>query len=151
MLPAWWSMHYILQNGSYLEYRLRFSSVRQVSNSICSTFLCPRKRIRGYLVFVLSVCDSLTLWQENFNLGRNFWTFRDRDFIFGMNTHYSTNEILSNSTKVNDHVTLTATFIQKTANFGLCCHQGVFVFHKHTRFNLRKYWDSSLGTTSQLI
>ena len=43
-------------------------------------FLCPQNGIWEYLVFVLSV----TLWQKNFNLGHNFGTVRDRDFIFGM-------------------------------------------------------------------
>ena len=46
------------------------------------TFLCPRNGIRGYLVFVLSVCHSVL--KKNFNFNHNFWTIRDRDFIFGM-------------------------------------------------------------------
>ena len=50
-------------------------------------FLCLRDGIRGHLVFVLSatvsVCDSVA---EKNNLGHNFWTVRDRGFIFGMHT-----------------------------------------------------------------
>ena len=38
MLPAWRSMHYILNCSSYLKYRLRVSGVRLVTNSICSRF-----------------------------------------------------------------------------------------------------------------
>ena len=43
-------------------------------------FLFPQSLILGHLVFVLSV----TLWQKKYNLGLNFCTLRDRDFIFGM-------------------------------------------------------------------
>ena len=45
-------------------------------------FLCPWNGIRGHLVFVLSV----TLLQNNFNLGHNFWTVRDGHSIFCMYT-----------------------------------------------------------------
>ena len=45
-------------------------------------FLCPRIEWSGHIVFVLSVCLSVV----NFNLRYNFWTVRDRDFIFGMHT-----------------------------------------------------------------
>ena len=86
-------------------------------------FVCPRNGIQGHLFFVLSV----TLWHKNFNLGHNFWTVRDRDFIFGMHT----NETLSNDSNINDLVsnvddlvTLTVTFILKIAYFGLCCCRG---------------------------
>ena len=41
-------------------------------------FYALRSNDRGHLVFVLSVV--------NFNLRYNFWTIRDRDFIFGMHT-----------------------------------------------------------------
>ena len=46
---------------------------------------------RGHIVFVLSVCLlfvclSVCLSVVNFNLRYNFWTVRDRDFIFGMHT-----------------------------------------------------------------
>ena len=41
---------------------------------------------REHIVFVLSVCLSLCLSVVNFNLRYNFWTVKDRDFIFGMHT-----------------------------------------------------------------
>ena len=40
--------------------------------------------IRGHLVFFLSVCHCNSMAQKTFDLGRNFWTVRDRDFILGM-------------------------------------------------------------------
>ena len=52
--------------------------------TICclQTFYAPGSNDRGHIVFVLSVCLSVV----NFNLRYNFWTVRDRDFIFGMHT-----------------------------------------------------------------
>ena len=58
----------------------------------------------------------MTLRQKNSNLGRNLNCMRYKLHICHA---YSTNEALSNVTKVNDLVTLT--FILKIANFGLCC------------------------------
>ena len=51
-------------------------------------FYAPRNGIWGHLVFVLSVCLSVcySVVKKNFNLGHNFWTVRDRDFIFGTHT-----------------------------------------------------------------
>ena len=68
----------------------------------------PGMEIGGMSV-CLSVCISV---ETNFNLGNNFWTVRDSDFIVIVTwLHiwhaYSTNETLSNDTKVNDLVTLT--------------------------------------------
>ena len=59
--------------------------------------------IGGILFFVLSVCL----------IRYNFWTVRDREFKHGMHTEYSTNDVLSNDSKVNDNVTLTGTFSLK--------------------------------------
>ena len=50
----------------------------------------------------------------NFNIGYKFKTLKDRYFIFYMYA-YSTNDYLSNDSKVNDLVTLTLTFTQKIA------------------------------------
>ena len=88
-------------------------------------FYAPRSNDRGHIVFVLfvclsvclsvclPVCLSVCLSVVNFNLRYNFWTVRDRDFIFGM--HTSTNNALSNDTKINDLVTLTLTLKLKIA------------------------------------
>ena len=49
----------------------------------------PGMEFWGHLIFVcpvLSVNLSVTLWQKNFNLGHNFWTVTNRDFIFGLYT-----------------------------------------------------------------
>ena len=69
----------------------------------------------------------------NFNLHYNFWTVKDRDFIFGMHTQYSTNDTLSNNTKVNELVTLTLTFVPKIAFYDFVAPGGI-VFHKHMYF-----------------
>ena len=54
------------------------------------TFYAPGSNDRGHIVFVLSVCLFVCLFVclsvVNFNLRYNFWTKRDRDFIFGMHT-----------------------------------------------------------------
>ena len=57
-------------------------------------FYAPGSNDRGHIVFVRSVCLSVCLFVclsvclsvVNFNLHYNFWTVRDRDFIFGMHT-----------------------------------------------------------------
>ena len=84
--------------------------------------LCPQNGIRGHLVFVLSVCDSVA---KNFNLGHNFWTIRDIDFIFGMHTQ------LMKPWAFKWHqgqwpCVLDCDLYTKNSHFGL--------FHKHTRF-----------------
>ena len=62
-------------------------------------FYAPGSNDWGHIVFVLSVCLSVV----NFNLRYNFWTVRDRDFIFGMHIPLmKLNDALSNGTKVND-------------------------------------------------
>ena len=58
------------------------------------SFYAPGSNDRGHIVFVLAVCLfvclsvrlSVCLSVVNFNLRYNFWTVRDRDFIFGMHT-----------------------------------------------------------------
>ena len=74
-------------------------------------FYAPGLNDRGILflscLFVyLSVCLSDSLSVVNFNLCYNFWTIRDRDFIFGMHTPLM---MPCHDTKVNDLVTLTLT------------------------------------------
>ena len=46
----------------------------------------PISKIRGYIVFGLSVCLTVCLFVrgKNFNIGHNFWTVSDRAFIFHM-------------------------------------------------------------------
>ena len=75
-------------------------------------FYAPGSNDRGHIFFVLSVCLSVCLSVVNFNLCYNFWTARD---IFHIWHAYSTNEALSNDTKVNDLVTLTLTLKLKIA------------------------------------
>ena len=80
-----------------------------------------RNGIRGHLIFVLSVCDSVA---KNFNLDHNFRTVRVRDFIFGMHTQLMKPFQMTPRSRL---VTLTVTFILhfvKIINFGLCCHRG---------------------------
>ena len=62
----------------------------QGSNSIFYTkyhlFLCPDMEFGD--IFFCPVCQSAYLSVEkNFYLGHNFWTVRERNFIFGMHTH----------------------------------------------------------------
>ena len=52
---------------------------------------------RGHIVFVLSVCLSVCLSFVNFNFHYNFWTIRDRYFIFGMHTLLMTTSQLTPS------------------------------------------------------
>ena len=49
------------------------------------TFLCPQIEWSGTYCFCC-VCLFVCLSVVNFNLCYNFWTVRDRDFIFGMHT-----------------------------------------------------------------
>ena len=62
-----------------------FSFVQSIENSeVCIIFI-PPDRVIGSICFVLSVCLYVCLLSTStFNI--NFWTERDRDFIFGMCT-----------------------------------------------------------------
>ena len=51
-------------------------------------FMSPDQMIRGILFLS---CLSVWLPVVNFNLCNNFWTVRDKDFIFGMHTLLSNN------------------------------------------------------------
>ena len=59
-------------------------------------FFMPLDQIIGDILFLscLFVCLSVCLSVVNFNIRYNFWTIGDKD--------YSTNNALSNDTKVND-------------------------------------------------
>ena len=84
----------------------------------------------GGILFLscLFVCLSVCLSAVNFNLGYNFWTVIDRDFIFGMHTP------LMMPCKwhqgLNDLVTLTFTFVLKIVFLNFVAAGGI-VFHKH--------------------
>ena len=68
MLPVWRSMHYSFNCSSYLKYRLRVSSVRLVTNSICSTFFFEIIETQPLLVLYFTantryaMIDVLSLW-----------------------------------------------------------------------------------------
>ena len=71
-------------------------------------FYAPVSNDRGILFSsCLFFCLSVCLSDVNFNLRYNFWTVREREFIFG-NTH-STKDTLSDDNNVNDLVTSTLT------------------------------------------
>ena len=70
---------------NYKSVRLKarmLALLLQIFNTNRFPFYAPGSNDRGHIVFVLSVC----LFVVNFNLRYNFWTVRDRDFIFGMHT-----------------------------------------------------------------
>ena len=71
-----------------------------------SGFKCSRIEWSGAYCFC-PVCLFVCLSVVNSILCFNFWTLRDKHFIFGM--HTPLNDALSNDTKVNDLVTLTLT------------------------------------------
>ena len=73
----------------------------------------------------LSVCGSVTLWQKNFNLGHNFWTVRDKDFIFGIHTQLMKSfQMIPRSMKLLPWLLP----LFKKANLGLCGHRGHLSF-----------------------
>ena len=81
ILKPWWG--YIKHTFHKILYEMK----------ICLRFLCPRIEWSGAYCFCplclsvcLSVCLFVCLSVVNFNLRYNFWTVRDRDFIFGMHT-----------------------------------------------------------------
>ena len=84
----------------------------------------PPDRMFGGILFLScpSVCLSVCLSVVNFKLRYNFWTLRDRDFIWHA---YSTNDARSNDTKVNDLVTLTLTLKLKIAFFNFVAAGGI--------------------------
>ena len=86
------------------------------------------------LFVCLFVCLSVCLSVLNFNICYNFWTIRGRNFIFGM---HSTNDSLSNDTKVNDLVTLTLTFALKIAFLDFIAAGGIVsVSQTHLDFSI---------------
>ena len=50
---------------------------------INSVLIMPKEFTSGHLVLGMSVCESVAI---NFNLGNNFLTIRDREFMFNMHT-----------------------------------------------------------------
>ena len=90
----------------------------------------------GHLLFLS--CLFVCVFIVNFNPPFNFWTVRERDFMCHIWHAYSTNDALSNDTKVNDIVTVTLTLMLKIAfsDFG----SGDIVFHKHRYFQICCVW-----------
>ena len=92
----------------------------------CKMFLCPRIKWSGHIVFVMSVCLSVVcLSVVNFNIRYNFWTARDRDFIYGMHTPLMTPfQMIPRS--------MTLTLKLKIPFWTLLPPGHTVVFHKHT-------------------
>ena len=90
---------------------------------LCFLPVCPKNWIRGHLVFVLSICGSvaktltLTITFEPYEIETSYLA-------------YSTNETLSNDTKVND---LVRDLYTQNSELWTLLPPGAFVFHKHTR------------------
>ena len=101
-------------------------------------FYAPGSNDRGHIVFVLSlfVCLFVCLSVVNFNLRYNFWTVRDSLHIWHA---YSTNDSLSNDTKVNDLVTLTLTLKLKIA-FWTLLPPGAYCSVSQTHLGIFTYW-----------
>ena len=89
----------------------------------------PGSNDRGHIVFALFVCLSVCLSVVNFNLPYNFWTVRDRDFIFGMYTQLMMP--FQMTPRSIDLVTLTLTLKLKIAFSTLLPQGHTVVFHKH--------------------
>ena len=71
----------------YLKKIIIWKLCSYLQTTLISSFLCPRIEWSGAYCFCpvcLFVCLSVCLSVVNFNLCYNFWTVRDRDFIFGM-------------------------------------------------------------------
>ena len=91
-------------------------------------FYAPGSNDWGHIVFVLSVCLFcpiclfVCLSVVNFILRYNFWTVRDRSRLHILYA-YSTNDALSNVTKVNDLMTLNmlTLTLKVIIAVGLCC------------------------------
>ena len=72
-----------------------YITIRKKEWRLCASgnglnFLCPPDKIWGAYCFCpvcLSVCLSVCLFEDNFNIGHNFWAITDRDLIFGMHVH----------------------------------------------------------------
>ena len=89
--------------------------------SVClSVFMPPDRMIRG-IFFVLSVCLSVCLFfflLSDLTFVITFEPYEVKTSYLGHWHAYSTNDALSNDTKVNDLVTLNSTFALKIAFFG---------------------------------
>ena len=105
------------------------------------------------LSVTVSVCLSVFLWlcgsvAKNFNLGYNFWTVRDKDFVFGMHVH-----IMKPFQMTPRSMTLWPwlwlLYLKKQILDFVAT--GAFVFHKHTRVFIF-FWDEDsngkLGQTA---
>ena len=53
-----------------------------IGHDFITDLFMSQNGIRGYLVSV----PSIYLWRKSFNLGHNFWTVRNKEFIFGTHT-----------------------------------------------------------------
>ena len=86
----------------------------------CQMFYAPWSNDRGYIVVCLSVV--------NFNLYENFWTVKDREFIFGMHTPLRMHSQMTPRS-------VTWTFTLKIAILDFVATRGIVV-HKYILFNL---------------
>ena len=90
---------------------------------LCVFFYAPGSNDRGHIFLS---CLFVCLCVVNIILRYNFWTVRDRDFIFGMHTPLP----LSNDPKINDLVTLI--YLEAKNSFLDFVASRCIVFHKHT-------------------
>ena len=92
-------------------------------------FFMPPEWNSGTSSFVLSVTLSVTLFKKTLTLAITFWTVRDTDFIFGMQT-----SLMKPFQMTPRSMTLWPWPYSKNSQFWTLLPPGAFVFHKHTRF-----------------
>ena len=129
-----WYMHKICKRGN-LKKNLRFCSYFEVTNPYSKNhdspprIFMPRIEWSGAYCFCpvcLFVCLSVCLSVVNFNIHYNFWTLRDRGFIFGVHT-----QLMVPFQVTPRSMTLTLTSVLKITFSDSVAARGI-VFHKHT-------------------
>ena len=96
------------------------------------SFFMPPDRMIGGILFLsclsvcLFVCLFVCLSVVNFNIRYNFWTVKDRDFIFGMHTctPLMMPFQMTPTHQVQWPCDLDFDLCSKNSFFGLCCRQG---------------------------
>ena len=87
------------------------SGFREMIFPVLNYFYGPDQMIRSILFLsCLFVCRSVCLSVVNFKIHYNFWTVRERGFIFGMHTQLMM-PFQTTNTKVNNLVTFTLTLV----------------------------------------